>query len=96
MEFQPWRKDLIKNSQLIQIDTINAIFKKSVSEKLGFFVKYPHGYSFFSKPIFIRKGTLCIFYCGYNCALSCFDDYILIFRKEGETWTELVVLNDNA
>ncbi|MFM6975615.1 MAG: hypothetical protein ACKOW2_02045 [Sphingobacteriaceae bacterium] len=94
MKTQVWQKNLIENSILINKDTISTIFKRPVSAQLNFFSKYPHGYSFFSKPIFIRDNTLCIFYCGYNCFDLCFDDKLLILRKEGEDWVELISLID--
>lgn len=96
MKTEVWQANLLANSILISKDTIDAVFKKPLSAQFELFSKYPHGYSFFSKPIFLRNGTLCIFYCGYNCAQSCFDDHLLIFRKEGEQWMELISLIDTV
>lgn len=92
MKLKVWPKDLFKNSILVNRDTINAVFKRPITVQLNFFKQYPHGYSFFSIPIFIRNGTLCIFYCGYNCANFCFDDQLLILRKEGSGWVPLISL----
>lgn len=92
MRTRVWPNNLLSNSIIISRDTISAVYKKPISAQFDFFSKYPHGYSFFSIPIFLRNDTLCIFYCGYNCAHSCFDDHLLIFRKEGELWMELISL----
>jgi hypothetical protein len=92
MRSHVWPKDFIKDAIQIKGDTINTVLKQSISKQLEFFLKYPHGYSFFSKPIFMRNRTLCIFYTGYNCAKSCYYDQLLILRKEGENWVELIAL----
>ncbi len=96
MKSELWPEKLFKNSLIIDRDTINAIFKKTIVQQVEFFRKYPHGYSFFSKPIFIRNNTLCIFYSGYNCAHNCFDDQLFILRKEAEDWVPFILLIDGA
>ncbi len=96
MKFQTWPKKIFKNSILINSDTISAIFKKPLIAQFDFFSKYSNGYSFFSRPIFIRNNTLCIFYCGYNCSNLCFDDQLFILRKEGEGWVEFISLIDTV
>jgi hypothetical protein len=92
MKNRVWPKNIFSNSILISRDTISTLNKKSHLPQFDFFSRYPHGYSFFSRPIFLRNGSLCIIYSGYNCAYSCFDDNLLIFRKEGEGWIELISL----
>lgn len=96
MKSELWPEKLFKNSLMIDRDTINTMFKKTMVQQVEFFRKYPHGYSFFSRPIFIRKNTICIFYSGYNCASNCFDDQLFIMRKEAEDWVPFILLIDGV
>jgi len=85
-----WRDSLFQNSILIKKDSINYAFGKSNSANMDgwdyFKRHFGQGYYDFSKPIFIRNGTMCIFYRGENCGWLCGEGFVGVYVKKGKKW----------
>jgi len=85
-----WSDSLFKNSILIKQDSINYAFGKSNKSRIdgwGYFnTHFGPGYYDFSKPIFIRNNTICIFYRGYHCGWLCGEGYVGIYVRKGNKW----------
>lgn len=85
-----WRDSLFKNSMLIKKDSINYAFGKSNKSKMDgwsyFNTHLGEGYYDFSKPIFIRNSTVCIFYKGHHCGWLCGDGVVAVYIKKGNKW----------
>ncbi|RYE32416.1 MAG: hypothetical protein EOP42_09455 [Sphingobacteriaceae bacterium] len=73
-----WPHSLFKGDQKSLVEQ-----KNSTSKFKNFFQSI---YSF-SKPIFIRNDTICIFYYGYYCGGECGKGSIEIYHKINEKWT---------
>lgn len=87
MYWKTWEKKLLKNSNMLERKFIDYAFC-NVFGQLYFFEKHPNGFYEFTKPIFLRNDTICIFYCGLNCGTLCSDDRLMIFKKEKGEWIE--------
>ena len=86
-----WEKDLIDSSMLVKGRVLNKIFsnkKRKLPKSWGYFhTHYGDGYFFFSKPIFIRNNTYCIFRSAYYCDWSlCGNGYIDIYKNINGKW----------
>lgn len=85
-----WGKGVFAKSRLIPADTISHIFgKKSNITGDGwqyFYTWFGKGFHEFSKPIFLRNNTMCIFYSSYHCGWLCADGNLSIYVKEGDKW----------
>src|SRR5437588_327384 len=82
MQMYTWRDSLLSNYLLIKQDTINAIFKNGVFDGWGYFNShFGEGFYNFSKPIFLRNHTICIFYKGYSCGHLCGEGDLTIYVK---------------
>jgi len=80
-----WQPGLIQKSQFMTADSIKRILGQ------------PNGWSYFqkhfgqqifrfSKPIFFRNNTLCLFYYGNFCPGLCGFESLIIYKKEGDAW----------
>lgn len=73
-----WPDNLFQNIQKSNLEEKNPTSKlKNSFQKI---------YSF-SKPIFIRNHTICIFYYGYYCGGECGKGIIEIYHKVNDKWT---------
>lgn len=80
-----WRKPLLKDWYVVEKDTVNKLFRQ-MQKPWELYDKYFNGrlYSF-SKPVFFRGNTLCLFYFGYDCGSRCgFGDFGVYELKDGE------------
>jgi len=80
-----WRDGLVPQLKMISADTIKSIFADRLKSWRYFYNKYGLYIHEFTKPIFLRNNTICIFYkqfvCGDLCGFGTFDVYLL---KEGK------------
>ncbi len=87
LKFHEWDKNLFENSTRIPVDTVSKIF--SDNRKYGWLYFYNHYgnklYSF-SKPIFLRNGTMCLFYSDYSCGGTCGEGNFYIYLKIDGEW----------
>jgi hypothetical protein len=85
-----WQDSLMQNCTLIKKDSINYAFgksNKSLIDGWGYFHDhFGEGYYDFSKPIFIRNNTVCIFYKGHHCGWLCGDGVVAVYIKRGNKW----------
>ncbi|WP_316812890.1 hypothetical protein [Pedobacter heparinus] len=84
--------NLLKKSTLIPRSKLSEIFKGKINGWQKFTKEYNGGFYSFSKPIFIRNETLCIFYVDYACGNLCGNTEIAVYKKIKDTWTEWFVL----
>ena len=82
------KSDLFDSTQIVSPSSIHRLFKKGIGEGWeAFYKRYsPKGYYVFSKPIFLRNDSLCIFYYGYSCGGLCGSGGLYIYKKTGSDW----------
>jgi len=82
------KSDLFDSTQIIPQLSIQKLFKKHVDDVWeAFYNQYsPKGYYVFSKPIFLRKNSLCIFYSGNSCGDLCGYGSLYIYEKTKNGW----------
>lgn len=89
-----WKEHLLPNSALISRDTLDRYLKNEVYgngwEKL--YDRGIQGFYSFSRPIFLRNETLCIFQADYYCGSLCGWGNITIYRKENKVWKPYINL----
>lgn len=91
LKFHGWRDGVLKNSVRIPADTIKKIFYGDYKSYgwLYFTKHYGKSYYSFSKPIFLRNGTVCLFYSGYYCDNQCGEGGFYIYLKINGEWKPL-------
>lgn len=80
-----WTSGLVENSTFID----SAALKKIIIGVDGWKNFHKHYGTFiyrFSKPIFLRNNTMCIFYFGYFCDGLCGYKNLSIYSKKGDQW----------
>jgi len=76
--------------KIVTQDTINAIFKpRSLSGWLYFHTHFGRRIINFSKPIFFRNYTYCLFYYGSSCGGTCGGGGLFLYKKEDDKWVEV-------
>lgn len=89
-----WSSKKKMNLKVISRDSLNKIF--DYNNDLGwkyFHRKYGEGFYSFSKPIFLRNKTICIFYSSYSCGGLCGESEFGVYKKINGMWTLYMVLN---
>jgi len=79
--------DIFPNAKIITQDTLDMYFKKY--KPLGWEMLYNkniHGFYSLNTPIFLRKGTVCIFQYGYYCGSLCGNGEIAVYVKDKTGW----------
>ena len=87
-----WPDGLLKGSKVIPQDTIESDFKDRTR---GWSYYYKRGINkiyAFSKPIFFRNNTLCLFYTEYGCGYLCAEGNAAIYRKKNGKWEKWLVI----
>ena len=78
-EVKLWKeKDFGENSILLNLDSLRTLIGPRGLGWPDYKKKYSSGYFTFSKPIFLRNDTICIFYCSFSSGgaeLSVFENY---------------------
>ncbi len=89
-----WYESLrIDSFKALSQDSINVIFEEKPVSGWQFFHKnFGLKLYSFSKPIFFRNNTLCLFYCGYSCDYLCGEGQLSVFRKENGIWISWLIL----
>ena len=91
-----WSKKLFEKSQLIPTDTVNKIFSHNndlpVDGWSYFYTYFGKGFHEFSRPIFLRGQTMCLFYSAYHCGWLCAEGDFAIYIREGNKWVKKYVL----
>ncbi|HTE00559.1 MAG TPA: hypothetical protein VK668_14795 [Mucilaginibacter sp.] len=95
-----WKKGLIENSFLLNHDTLQKIYDTHPvsidKESFWQFFNKHYGKVFyeFSKPVFIRDQTICIFYIAYHCGEMCGRGELSIYIKGENKWKKVDSLLD--
>lgn len=93
MQKTTWKEGLFNNSVMIRRDTLDVIFR---NPKHGgwdeFYKKYGRGYYQFSKPIFLRSHTFCIFYKGHSCGELCGSGGTSVYQLINGKWKNIAGL----
>jgi len=84
-----WVEGLFKRSKLIKRDTIDAIFKDKARSWDYFYKTYGRYFDSFSKPIFLRDSTFCIFYRRYSGGDEGGSDDLSIYQKTKGKWKKV-------
>ena len=72
-----WEQRLFKNAKIIPFDTLRH-------QRL-------YGqYWFFSKPIFIRDNSICLFYYIFYCGNTCGHSQLAFYRWRNNKWTKWI------
>ncbi|MNK69660.1 hypothetical protein D3C87_890530 [compost metagenome] len=87
-------KDLLKKSCFLPKEKLDLILKDQVGGWADFYKKYGKGYYSFSKPIFIRDNSICIFFFNYTCGVLCAKGELTVYKKSGKKWVKWFILND--
>ena len=83
-----WQPGLLDSSRLIKADTVTKIFKNGdLFSGWDYFRKnYGRELYSFSKPIFLRNNTICLFYFGDRCGELCGEGGLYIYIKKNGVW----------
>lgn len=79
-------------SDYVKLEDKSLALKKIIAWEHKLIDKY-NGYYSFSKPIFIRNDTICIFDYGYGCGSTCGDGSLAVYRKVNGTWQKWILLS---
>ena len=86
----PWPDELLKGSRKIEVDSIWT-YLKSAKPKRG------RAWVFgFSKPIFFRQNTFCLFAYMARCGEDCGHAETAFYKKEGDTWEQWIIISAGA
>jgi len=87
-----WDNDIFKKAVVLTKTKIDEIFGKDGSYWDGFYANYGKGYHSFSKPIFLRNKTICVFYQSYSCGSLCGHGSWDIYVKENGKWVSSLTI----
>ncbi len=88
-----WHENLLKNSQMISLDSIQTFFEKQGPGWTGYYKKYTTGFYSFSKPIFLRNNTICIFDYSYYCGSLCANGETGVYFKHNGKWSKWLTIS---
>lgn len=87
-----WPDHLFPNSKLILYDTIANVFKDRHKDWNYFNKHFGSGFHSFTQPIFLRNGSICLFYSDYSCGGECGSGDFSIYRKRNGVWIRIITL----
>lgn len=88
MQRKIWTDAPIKGVKILNADTA-AVWRKRSTE----FKQTRSAYFSFSKPIFIRNNTVCLFYSGHICGPLCSTGFLIAYTKVGDEWVEWFLID---
>jgi len=94
LQFFTWQPGLLTDAKFVRIDTIRKIFADS-GQFSGWQYIYKHygrQICSFSKPIFLRHTTVCIFYSDYDCGSLCGGGGLSVYIKRNGIWQRAFML----
>lgn len=83
-----WKPRLFEKSALL---SANQFIQSNSIERNKIEYRYKKMYSF-SKPIFLRHNTICIFYNSYFCGMECGEGNFFVYLKENGKWKRWIFL----
>jgi len=87
-------KGLLRKSCFLPKEKLDLILKDPFSGWADFYKKYGKGYYSFSKPIFIRDNSICIFFFNFDCGVLCAKGELSVYKKSGNKWVKWFILNE--
>ncbi len=93
-----WGQGLVKNSMVIPADTVANIFNYKLHhygfDGWNYFHEY-YGRTLytFSRPLFLRGNTICIFYVARTCGSLCGQGTICLYIKKDGKWVKQYLLD---
>lgn len=95
MKGHVWTNDLFKNSKMLNSGSLHRLIgKQGLGWHDKYYKRYKTGFYSFSKPIFIRNNTICIFSYSYNCGILCAYGETAIYIKDNGAWSKWLVISD--
>lgn len=89
-----WSLKYFHDIKLISRDSLDIIFKDRKNLGWNYFHKvYGEGFHSFSKPIFLRNKTICIFYSAYNCGGLCGNGQLEIYKRINNQWELFITVS---
>ncbi len=90
-----WTTNLPENSKMLNIDRVQTLIgKQGLGWHDKYYKRYKTGFYSFSKPIFIRNNTLCIFSYSYNCGILCAYGETAVYIKDSGVWSKWLILSE--
>ncbi|HXH98718.1 MAG TPA: hypothetical protein VNI52_00500 [Sphingobacteriaceae bacterium] len=86
-------KNILPGSTLIDRDTIDNILGDRGFGWPKFNERYGNVFYSFSKPIFIRKKTICIFYSDYSCQDTCGSGELAVYKWINNEWVKWLIID---
>lgn len=59
-----------------------------------FYTDHGKGYYSFTSPIFLRDGSIAIFFVQFNCGILCSQGELAVYRKKSGSWEKWIVVNN--
>jgi hypothetical protein len=84
-----WTNQLFPKIKIVNSDTIRKIFENKSQGWEYFYQHVGHRADYFSAPVFFNNYTSCLFYSGYSCGFLCAYGSLILYKKEGNHWTEV-------
>lgn len=94
IEKQVWPDHILPNYKIVQKDTIDFYLKDRARGWFRLRDKNIAGYYHMTRPIFLRKGTICIFQYSYNCGDLCGEGGVDVYKKDKTGWKRFINLDN--
>jgi hypothetical protein len=88
-----WTKSKIDAKTIIPIQTFEKIFNDENSIKNFFNRNRGLVIYSFSKPIFLRNDSICIFAYAYYCGMECTAIHLSIYEKANSRWIKAALIS---
>lgn len=92
LEDSVWINNVLDNSKMVDRHKIDHILKDRAYGWSNFNKEYGLGFHSFSKPIFIRNYTICIFYNDFSCPQTCGSGELAVYKKIHGNWKKWLIL----
>ena len=90
---QTWTAGSFPGARLISQDTVQSIFRDTARGWNYFYKVYGPAFYTFSRPVFLRGDSLCVFYSATHCGGLCGSGELSLYRKEGGRWVFQLILS---
>jgi len=87
-----WVDHLLPGTRLLSQDTANYYLIDRFQGWQKLYKRGITGFYTFSKPVFLRNETICIFQYDFNCGYLCGDGTIMVYIKENGKWAPYINL----
>ncbi|GAB3281375.1 hypothetical protein GCM10027347_56990 [Larkinella harenae] len=82
-----WTSQLFKSGKLLNMAALERTIRGYSRDDKELKKQYGSRYYSFSKPIFIRNHSVCIFYVEYSCfSMKCGEGKLMVFKQTKTGW----------